>query len=366
MANSAGRIKTVVIIVKENHTFDNYFGAFPSANGDPTLPKTPNPPKSDPNHTHQAWLDRKTTATRLGYKEADIPAYFAYGRQFTLCDNVFSAVAGPSTPNHLMIIAADSPVIDNPPSYRRGTAETTYDLPSLPDNLDAAGLTWTNYGTGYPFDLITNLGKRNLKPQTALAEDAAAGGLANVSWVYGPSGLDEHPLANVTTGMDWTVGIVDAIAKGPQWPETAIFITWDCWGGWVDHVDPPLIEKWTDGTQFYPGGRVGCVVLSPYAQRGYISHVQRTHVSLVKFCEMTFGLPSINHRDAAADGMEDCVNFSAPPNLTLPQAVDPAAAGATAKPARKKSRAKGSAAKKSSPARRPGKKVNRKSSRKKR
>lgn len=108
-------IKTVVIIVKENHTFDNYFGAFPNANGDATLPQAPSPPKSDPNHTHEAWLRRKTDAMRLGYKESDIPAYFAYARQFTLCDNYFTAVAGPSTPNHLMLITADSPLIDNPP-----------------------------------------------------------------------------------------------------------------------------------------------------------------------------------------------------------------------------------------------------------
>src|SRR5579863_5869199 len=110
----ASPIKTVVIIVKENHTFDNYFGTFPNADGDPTLPQAPNPPAHDPSHTHDAWLQRQTRAVRLGYKESDIPAYFSYAREFTLCDRYFTAVAGPSTPNHLMLIAADSPVIDNP------------------------------------------------------------------------------------------------------------------------------------------------------------------------------------------------------------------------------------------------------------
>jgi phospholipase C len=317
VASSASPIKNVVIITKENHTFDNYFGTFPGANGDPTLPQAPNPPTNDPNHTHEAWLARKTGATRLGYKQHDIPTYFTYASEFTLCDNYFSAVAGPSTPNHLMLIAADSPLIDNPRTYR-GQPETTYNLHSLPDQLDAANLTWANYSTGYPFNLITNLGTRNMKAQSAFAGDAAAGRLANVSWIYGPGNLDEHPEGNVTDGMNWTVGTVNAVAQGPQWAECAIFITWDCWGGWSDHVDPPLIETWTDGTQFYPGGRVGCLVLSPYAKRGYISHAQHTHVSLVKFCEVTFGLGTLNARDAASDGMEDCFDFSSPPNLSKP------------------------------------------------
>jgi phospholipase C len=337
MANSTSPIKTVVIVVKENHTFDNYFGAFPNADGDPTLPQAPNPPTSDPNHTHQAWLDRKTTATRLGYKESDIPSYFAYARQFTICDRFFSAVAGPSTPNHLMLVAADSPLIDNPPTYR-GKQQQTYNLPSLPDQLDAAGLTWCNYGTGYPFTLITNLGTRNMKPPTDFAADAAAGRLPNVCWVYAPSKLDEHPLGDVTDGMNWTAGIVQAVAGSPQWAEAAVFVTWDCWGGWVDHVDPPLLETWTDGTQFYPGGRVGCIVVSPYAKRGYISHAQHTHVSLVKFCEVTFGLRALNQRDTASDAMDDCFDFTAPPNLTPPEPsahTKPATSGSAKRAGRK-------------------------------
>jgi phospholipase C len=110
-------IQHVVLIIKENHCFDNYFGTFPGANG-ATLPRSPNPPPHDPDHRHGAWLTRKTTAVKAQFTEQDIPAYFSYGRQFVLCDNYFTDVAGPSTPNHLMLIAGDSPVIDNPPRYR--------------------------------------------------------------------------------------------------------------------------------------------------------------------------------------------------------------------------------------------------------
>jgi phospholipase C len=78
------------------------------------------------------------------------------------------------------------------------------------------------------------------------------------------------------------------------------------------------MEKWTDGTQFRFGGRVGCLVLSPYARKGYVSKARHSHVSLVRFCEVNFGLASLNARTAASDGMEDCFDFGQAP-LPPPQ-----------------------------------------------
>ncbi len=127
-------IEHVVILIKENHCFDNYFGTFPGANG-AKLKRAPNPPPQDPNHRHDAWLTRKTTAVRQQFVEQDISAYFAYARQFTLCDNYFTDVAGPSTPNHLMLITADSPLIVNPPRYRLPVGGPLFKLPSLPMSL---------------------------------------------------------------------------------------------------------------------------------------------------------------------------------------------------------------------------------------
>jgi phospholipase C len=98
-------IKHVVIIVKENHAFDNYFGQFPGCEGDPTLGTCPVPPNVSPRHDHQAWLERANHAVHEQYTKDDITSYFAYAKQFTLCDHYFTDVAGPSTPNHLMLIA---------------------------------------------------------------------------------------------------------------------------------------------------------------------------------------------------------------------------------------------------------------------
>jgi phospholipase C len=111
MAKNQSKISHIVMIIKENHTFDNYFGTFPNAAG-VKLDRAPNPPAGDPNHRHEAWMARAGTKTyKVQYKEDDIPGYFRLAREFTLCDNYFSEVAGPPTPNHLMLIAAAAPVI---------------------------------------------------------------------------------------------------------------------------------------------------------------------------------------------------------------------------------------------------------------
>jgi phospholipase C len=330
-------IQNVVIIVKENHTFDNYFGTFPGANG-VTLPAAQDPPiGGDPRHDHVAWLERATKAVKQQYGESEIPSYFAYARQFTLCDNYFTDVASQSEPNHLMLIAAASPVIDNESSSRTYQPSSPFNIPSLPQSLQAAGLTWKAYSDpsfSY-FPKISALkGSKNIVPWTQLDTDAAAGKLPNVSWLYAPGSptdLSEHPSASQQTvklGAEWTAARVTNLGKSPQWPDMAIFITWDDWGGWYEHVNSPEKDTWSGGgpagapaytgTQFSYGPRVGCLVISPYSKKG-ISSVFHSHVSLVKFCEVTFGLKPLNARDAASDDMSDCFDFtqtSLPPPTT--------------------------------------------------
>src|SRR5258708_13457042 len=97
--------------------------------------------------------------------------------------------------------------------------------------------------------------------------------------------------------MQWTVNQVNAIVKGGLWPSTAIFITWDDWGGWLDHVDPPNVESWpADGTQFRYGSRVGCLALSPFSKSRFISKVVHSHGGLRKFFATPFRLAPLNPR----------------------------------------------------------------------
>ena len=325
-------IEHVVIIVKENHTFDNYFGTFPGVNGAHGLRHAPDPPKSDPPHDHAAWLARSTGAVKQQYLEADIPAYFAAARQFTLCDNYFTEIASQSEPNHLVLIAADSPIIDNASASRTYQPQAPFDLPSLPACLTEAGLTWKTYGDpafSY-FDHIAGLkGSPNIVPWTDFDGDATAGRLPSVSWVYATSEFSEHPPygksggAVVKNGMQWTADRLRAVGASSLWGNTVVFVTWDDWGGWYDHVEPPLHDTWKGGnpsngpvyagTQFSYGPRVGCLVIGPYARKGYISRAVHSHASILKFCEATFGIAPLTRRDAEADDMSDCLDFTQPP-----------------------------------------------------
>ncbi len=325
----AGPIEHVVIIVKENHTFDNYFGRFPGANG-ANLDPAPNPPPYDPDHRHQAWMGRQNNlAYRLQYNDADIPVYFEFAQNFTVCDNYFAEVAGPSTPNHLMLICADAPIINNPAHHYRPRPGEGYELRSLPLALEKAHLTWGNYG-GYAFHYISELARHHGNHTRDLfMHHASQGRLPNVSWVYGDGrpDLSEHPEQNVTDGSQWTEEQINAIVAGGLWDKTAIFVTWDDWGGWFDHVVPPVKEKWDssmaqrpadafpefNGDPFRFGSRVPCLVISPYAKQGHISHQENSHVSIVRFCETTLGLPPLNQRDGASHGMSDCFDFKQRP-----------------------------------------------------
>src|SRR2546428_7952232 len=246
-------------------------------------------------------------------------------RVLRLCsaiDTVRSLLDGRGRSLHAQPPDADRcslPPINNPHRTDPATLQPPFQLPSLPATLEQAGFDWRHYG-GDAFNYVTGLrGHLVHAPSQQFAVDAAEGKLPAVSWVYAPEiphephPLTEHPPGNVTDGMNWTVEQVTAVVRGGLWPQTAIFITSDDWGGWYAHVDPPHVETWVDGSQFRYGTRVGCLVLSPYARRGYISRVLHSHVSLVKFCETTFGLTHLNVRDAAADDMSDCFDFSQPP-----------------------------------------------------
>jgi phospholipase C len=331
---AGGPIKHVVIILKENHTFDNYFGTFPGAAGE-KLPHARDPETPDPPHDHAAWLAaRGGGGVKTQYVKTDIPAYWAFAQNYTLCDNYFTDVASQSEPNHLHLIAADAPVIDNTSASRKYQPSPPFDMPSLPAALAAMGLSWRNYAdanTSY-FDHIKALkGSPNSVHSAQFDADVKKGFLPEVAWLYAPSGMSEHPggtTPGVKPGMQWTVDRVLAVAASPLWASTAIFITWDDWGGWTDHVAPPEVSTWSGGgpagyhgSQFRYGPRVPCLVVSPYAKRG-VNKDFFSHVSIVKFCLRLFGIPPWNvpalaPTDRSGD-MWDCFDFASPPRLGVP------------------------------------------------
>ena len=331
---SSTPIQHVVIITKENHTFDNYFGTFPGANG-VTLPQAPDPIR-DPNHNHQAWLNRnhKGGAVKLQYKQKDIPSYWALAQQYTLCDDYFTDVASQSEPNHLMLIAANSPLIDNYHSSHpgeHGEPVPPFKMPSLPAALATAGHDWrddADPSESYFNDIAGLSGDPSLVGSTQF-DARSPWYLPAVAWLYAPFAYGEDPPFSTKTGpvvkpgQQWTADRIKLLGSSPLWASTAIFITWDDWGGWYDHVDPPNVAQWPNdgtsyaGTQFRYGPRVPCLVVSPYAEKGYISKNFHSHVSVVKFCLHNFNLPPLGaldtHPGDMSDAMADCFDFTQKP-----------------------------------------------------
>ena len=338
MSLATNPVQHVVIITKENHTFDNYFGSFPGANG--VMLTHAADPVADPRHDHAAWLKGSSPGGKGGvrqqYTKADITAYWAFAQQYTLCDNYFTDVASQSEPNHLFTICADSPVIDNSGPNRTYQPQPPYSLPSLPAALEKAGRSWRNYAESHSsyFEHIAGLaGHRWNVPAVQFDRDTATGQLPDVSWLYAPAAASEHPGKRtgkpvVAPGVAWTADRIRHIATGPAWPNTAIFVTWDDFGGWYDHVTPPNQSTWAGqgpagyhGSQFRYGPRVPCLAISPYARTG-VNHTMSSHASLVKFCLRLFNLPAWNAPalqpgDPSSD-MWTCFDFSAPPRLAVP------------------------------------------------
>jgi phospholipase C len=322
----ASPISKVVIIYLENHTFDNVASEVAGTDGDPSLPPAPDVVTPDPPHDHAAWMRRNDPgprgARRERYGPRQLPRLYGLMGAFALCDAYFSDFAGNSFPNHAFSIGADAEGATRNPSP---THPITLQTPGVPVRLEGAGKSWANYGGGFAFPHYRDPRMHANVKNTFLA-DAAAGRLPHVSWVYAPRGEDFHPGALITGGSrmsasDTRLGsAVDAVARGPDWGHVVIFVTFDDWGGWYDHVVPPLVETSPNGDSYRFGSRVPCVVVSPYARPRYVSHVRSSNVSLVAYIERLFGLPPSPNPDAARrtsapdeQAMADCINTGQAP-----------------------------------------------------
>jgi phospholipase C len=364
-------IKHIIFIVKENRSFDNYFGTFPGANGATSgtlstgqvmaLGHTPDQSRDIGHDWYSAievidngkmdLFDINYSANQGGdylaytqLTQADIPNYFTYAKNFVLSDKTFSSEHGPSLPNHIFTIAASAngiisvPNVDSP-NYSWGcdtdiptmTVQVIdpqgnitnqfpcFDFQTLGDQMDSAGVGWKYYAPqfgqrGYTFSVYNNVRHirygsdwtNNVVPEAQFITDALAGNLPSVSWLTTGLG-SEHPPNSTCYGENWTVNQINAVMQGPDWPSTAIFLMWDDFGGFYDHVAPPQID------QFGLGPRVPMLIISPYAKPGYISHVQYEGSTVLKFMEEVFNIPSLGLRDFTANDPHDSFNFKQTP-----------------------------------------------------
>ncbi len=333
-------IQHVVVIMLENHTFDNYFGRFPGANG-VTLPRASDPVRSDFNHnaaaTSAAVVGGKTygypVRSQVQYTQADIPIYWNYATQFGLSDNFFASMTTSSSPNHMVLVTSQSGGVyetgsqsgclsaQNDLSYSKKNTGNPYwsypcyNINNMPALFKTSNISWRYYATTGIWDAPRMVQPVYTSPydvhkQGQFIQDVQSGNMADVSWIT-PPGHDgsDHPPSPTIPAQNYLTDQVNAVMNSPYWASTAIFVTWDEWGGFYDHVTPPQIDK------LGLGPRVPLLVISPYAKQGYLSHQLGEFASFNKFIETNWGLADLGQRDAntSISNLMDFFDFSQTP-----------------------------------------------------
>jgi phospholipase C len=272
----------------------------------------------------------------MGYHDArEIPNYWAYARNFVLQDHMFEPTASWSLPAHLFLVSgwAASCTVPNDPSSctndigyppKPGTHYAWTDLTWL---LHEHGITWAYYlsngtqpdceddaelcpsqgqnvyvpGIWNPlpgFDTVRDDGQlANIQETSHFLDAARTGTLPAVAWIVPNGKVSEHPPSPISDGQRYVTGLINAAMQGPEWNTTVIFLAWDDWGGFYDHVVPPVV----DGNGY--GLRVPGLVISPWAKRGYIDRQVLSFDAYLKFIEDLF--LDGQRLDPANDGRPD-------------------------------------------------------------
>jgi phospholipase C len=293
----------------------------------------------------------------LGYvPRSEVEPYYVMARRYTFANRMFQTNEGPSFPAHQYILSGTSTIrngsslraAENPPAHNGdetggcdsppGTLVRVIDPDgqenqkvypcfnrnSLIQLIEAKSLTWRYYqaGTGpglwHAPDAILPVFDSSqfstdvvFQPARVLS-DIRKGDLASVVWVT-PTRLEsDHAGVTDGSGPSWVAAVVNAVGESKYWDSTAIFVTWDDWGGWYD----PILPQQRNSYEL--GFRVPLIVISPYAKQHYISEKQHEFGSILKFTEEVFGLPSLGTTDAISDDLSDCFDFSGPPHTFTP------------------------------------------------
>jgi phospholipase C len=408
-------IEHVIFLVKENRTYDHYFGLYPAGEGtntahtmkrdssgmwadgpDRKLQVAPYIQPHDITHGFASGLYAINGGKMNGFNiigeggdfsgyvqhsRATIPNYWKLADRFVLADHFFTSMYGPTFPEHLYTVAAQSNgVVDNktnndttgsycsdPLEYTKRfpiedlsgddisrimkledgitdeipdqllriaqyweDTRTCFDIKTLPDKLENAGVSWKYYGLPDQWmnglQAIKHIWNGPMRdkiqdPDTILA-DLKNGTLPDVSWLIPPEGnANEHPGAgtNVCIGENWTMERLNAIFRSDYWPTTAVVIVWDDFGGFYDHVPPPHLDVMGLGPRT-PG-----LIISPYSRSGdnkdggSIDSTTYEFSSVLKFIEVLHGLKPLTQRDKNADPLSGAFDFTQEPRLDVPK-----------------------------------------------
>jgi phospholipase C len=338
--------------------------------------------KWDLGHRHTAFLNDyndgkmngfdKTLPERIhlrpfGYApESEVAPYHEMARKYVLGDRMFQSNQGPSFPAHLYLVSGagdDETIFPNEvssnPHYHGtgqsapggcdakkdvfvGTVDPETGRPGptpfpcltrtvLSDLLDQRHVSWRYYqphsgpGLWEAMDAYRNIRYSRaysnvVWPSQRILTDIKRRRLPNVSWVIPAAAWSDHAGPHSTTeGPSWVAAIVNAVGESPYWDSTAILVVWDDWGGWYDHVVPPIHNHYALGF------RVPLLVISSYSKRGYVSKVEHEFGSLLVFVEKTFGIPkgALHSSDEHADDLKDCFDFHQGPRRFAPIKAPP-------------------------------------------
>jgi phospholipase C len=379
-------IEHFVFLMQENHSFDNYFGTRPGVDGFPEglcMPRDPGQPDgdcvepfpigdrgiTDLDHTEDAFEEQYNNGRMDGfvwaneqrghdgalamgyYDDKDLPYYWNVADEYVLFDRFFTSAKGGSVRNHMYRVAAQPGATGRSESIPR---EGWGDIPTIFDRLQEAGVDWKFYVQNYDPQITFRTreaqesGDRAAQviwvPLLAYArylddpelnsrivdldqyyEDAATGNLPAVAYIA-PSGNSEHPPGSVRAGQRLVRGLIDSLMRSPQWDRSAFLWSYDDWGGWYDHVEPPQVDEYGYGF------RAPTLLVSPYARRGFVDSTTYDFTSVLRFIEDNWDLEPLAERDRAATPITAAFDFEQPPrepvllgtarNVVVPQRPD--------------------------------------------
>ena len=357
-------IKHFMFLMQENHSFDNYFGTFPGADGFPEgtcVPVDPDKPEncvkpyplggraiSDLGHTtaifkaqlrggaNDGFISAFTasgdpTDQAMGYyTDEDLPYYWNIAKEYVLFDKFFTSAGGGSVWNHMYWIAGvpGNPEGDSIPE------EGFSKIPTIFDRLEEKGVSWKFYVQNYdpaityrtyrtqddanrgaqviwapllafPKYLDTPSLFSKIVPLEQYFTDLQNGTLPAVSYIV-PSGASEHPPGSVKAGETFVRSLHTALLRSSAWSSSAFMWSYDDWGGWYDHVKPPAVDE------FGLGYRAPTLLVSAYARKGHIDSTQLDFTSALKFIQYNWGVKPLAARDKAANNLLTAFDFDSP------------------------------------------------------
>ena len=368
------QIQHIVVLMMENHSFDNHLGALDrpgvdrltfrggrAVNSNPApggglVYATPAPSACQVGYrisqswdaSHKSWnyglndgfVAQCGPQSMFYYTPEQFPFYYALASVFPLCDRYFASVMAQTYPNRRFLMAGSAfgqvgDPLPSPtdPDPRPAGFGTVFDM------LNAFGISWKDYFSDLPtsglFPYVIEQNPTKVVPVAEFFVDCEAGTLPGFSLVETEyqEGSEENP-QDAQVGAYFAYRVIDAVMRSPSWRSTLLILNFDEHGGYYDHVRPqpavrpdgivPAVGSDTYGDLYsWTGFRVPAVVVSPWAKKDYVSHTLYDHTSVLRLVESKWNLPALSARDANANNMLDCLDFSRP-SFLVPPALKPA------------------------------------------